>query len=139
MKKHSFKFFIKQKQIAIDKLLAQIANINQEFKEIEDKIQKKQEYLNTLQNLQEDTIFSLKNKEQLQKEIKKRIKEYLSKKEKLEKEIEELKATLLQTNSEKKALEKLMKKEDEIKHLKQTQQENELANESYLRKNYTIK
>ena len=139
MKKRSFKFFIKQKQIAIDKLLAQIASINKEIEEIEYNIKTQKNRLKTIDQLKEDTIFGLSNKERMQKELRNTIKELLSGKQKLEARIEELKVKLLETNSQKKALQKLLQKQEETEHHKQTQRENELANESYLRKNYTSK
>ncbi len=139
MKKRSFKFFIKQKQIAIDKLLAQIASINKEIEEIEYNIKTQNDRLKAIEQLKDETIFSLQNKDKIEKEIRNTIKEYLSNKHELEARIEELKAKLLETNSEKKALQKLLQKQEETEHYKQTQRENELANESYLRKNYISK
>ena len=138
MKINSIKLFIKQKQILIDKTLGKLIELNKKFNEVERDIINAQKFYISLNEIGEQTVFCLKNKEKKQKEIKKIIQNYEHKKQKLNTEIKQLKEILKQYYSEKKALEKMLNKEEKNQQNKKVQQENNLANENFIRKNFTL-
>ncbi len=139
MKKHSFMFFIKQKKREMEQLLTTIHSLNQEIEDIQGRIEQQKSKLEELQQISPTTIFCLQNREGLQQEITKSIKALQSQAAHLKNQLEKTKRIVHQLHSEKSALEKMLKKQEAWQRYKQIQQENEIANESFIREHYINK
>ncbi|BCD61878.1 hypothetical protein NitYY0826_C0741 [Nitratiruptor sp. YY08-26] len=134
MKEKSFKFFIKQKSILIDKKRFVIANLQKKIEDLQEKIDQKKSKIDLLDSQEYESLFSLHNAKALQKELKKEITQLNQQKRALEEEIEEIKIELKEIFSQKKALEKMLQKQRIKAQHKKMQEENRLADESHLRK-----
>ncbi len=134
MKPGSFRFFIKQKKIAQDRIAATIASLDGRILALRQRIEANERRIAALTSATHRTIFELQNAHAAMKELRKENATISEQIDELQKRVIERKKELAAIHAEKKALEKLQEKERKKRRHQQTEMENRLANESFVHK-----
>ncbi|BCD68372.1 hypothetical protein [Nitratiruptor sp. YY09-18] len=135
MKIKSLKLAIKQKKFKMDALGAQITALLHEIDEKEQLLQANKDKREKIAHSNVTRVFDIENALLVLEELKRKDDTILQEIEALEEKIVNLRKELAQLLGEKQALEKLISKINNENASQQTAQENELANENFLRKN----
>ncbi len=134
MKPGSFRFFIKQKKIAQDRIAATIASLDGRILALRQRIEANERRIAALASATHQTIFELQNAHAAMEELRKENATISKQIDELQKRVIEQKKELAAIHAEKKALEKLQEKERKKRRHQQTEMENRLANESFVHK-----
>ena len=135
MKTKALKLAIKQKKIAMDQIGVQIAALVQQVDQMRRTIDANDAEIAAMQHADLQRVFDLANTSAHCQELR-TINATIAKQiDSVHARIEELQAELAQLHGQKQALEKLVARSIKAQETRRTIQENELAHESFLRKN----
>ena len=134
MKTKSLKLFIKQKKMEIERLSARIAPLKLEIEELQKRIRHNEEQIQALEERPAQRLFDLALSHSHIGDLRSQNEKILAKMERLQNEISALQKELSELFGQKKGLEKLLERTIHQQEKKANEEENRLADESYLRK-----
>jgi len=137
MKIKSLELFIKQKKMEIERLLARITPLKMEMQKLQEQLLRNEERIRAMEERPAQQLFDLALAHSHISDLRLQNEKILAKMERLQSEISALQKELSQLFGQKKGLEKLLERTIHQQEKKANEEENRLADESYLRKIHT--
>ena len=134
MKIKSLELFIKQKKMEIERLLARITPLKMEMNRLQEQLRHNEEQIQALEKRPAQRLFDLALSHSHIGDLRSQNEKILAKMERLQSEISALQKELSELYGQKKGLEKLLERTIHQQEKKANEEENRLADESYLRK-----
>ncbi len=134
MKTRSLKILIKQKKLQIDELLAKTKELTTQIESLERRIDSLHHEMDTVDQIGFRNVWELSMAKERYKELVLLENEIRQKIEAINETLQRYNKEMVQKMGEKKGLEKLLERMRQKQERKNSQEENRLADESYLRK-----
>ncbi len=137
MKIKSLELFIKQKKIEIERLSARIMPLKMEMEKLQEQLHRNEKRIRAMEERPAQQLFDLALAHSHLSDLRLQNEKILVTIEQLQKDILALQKELSQLFGQKKGLEKLLERTKKERIKKANEEENRLADESYLRKIHT--